>query len=245
MPDDDAMVFVIDDDAEVRGGIGSLCRSIGLNVRVFASTEDFLAQYAPNGPACLILDVRFPGTSATGLEFQRAFSEAGMVLPIVFISGHADVRMGVEAMKHGAVEFLTKPFREQELLDAVRLGLERDRARLAAEECVSSIREQVDRLTERQRQIMLLMAEGLAVKQIAGELGLSEVTVKVHRARVMQQLKVRSAIDIARMVDRLNAARGQPTNDLRVIGKEHTAPSLQHDIPGPAPPSRHRRSLPV
>ena len=122
MPVDDTTVYVIDDEPDVREGIGSLCRSTGLDVGLFASTEDFLAQYVPNGPSCLVLDVRFPGTAATGLEFQRALSKAGIVIPIVFISGHADVRIGVDAMKCGAVEFLPKPFREQELLDAVRLG---------------------------------------------------------------------------------------------------------------------------
>ena len=194
-------VYVIDDEEEVREAIGSLCRSAGLPVKLFALTEAFLGECLQNGPSCLVLDVRFPATASTGLELQCRLLEAGISIPIVFISGHADVRISVEAMKRGAVEFLPKPFREQELLDAIRHGIERDYARLKREEDLGEINRRVGALTAREREIMMLIAEGLMAKQIAAKLRLSEVTVKVHRARVMRKLKVRSPVELVRLVD--------------------------------------------
>jgi FixJ family two-component response regulator len=196
-----ATVYIVDDEIEIRKVIGSLCEETGHQVRLFASTDDFLTERLSNGPSCLVLDVRFPGTSPTGLELQRKLAEAGVPIPIVFISGHSDVRVSVEAMKRGAVEFLPKPFREQEILDAIRHGIERDRRRLAREGAVREARQRVEMLTAREREIMLLMAEGLVAKQIAAKLGVSEVTVKVHRARMMRKLELRSPIEVVRLID--------------------------------------------
>ncbi|OKO92120.1 regulator [Bradyrhizobium sp. NAS80.1] len=196
-----ATVYVVDDEAQIRNAIGSLCEETGHQVRLFASTDEFLAESLASGPSCLVLDVRFPGTSPTGLELQRKLAESGVQIPIVFISGHADVRVSVEAMKRGAVEFLPKPFREQEILDAIRHGIERDRRRLERESAEHEARQRVQTLTAREREIMLLMAEGLVAKQIAAKLGVSEVTVKVHRARMMRKLGLRSPIEVVRLID--------------------------------------------
>ncbi len=196
-----ATVYVVDDEIQIRNAIGSLCEETGHQVRLFASTDEFLTESLSNGPSCLVLDVRFPGTSPTGLELQRRLAEAGVPIPIVFISGHSDVRVSVEAMKHGAVEFLPKPFREQEILDAIRHGIERDRRRLERADSVREARQRVETLTAREREIMLLMAEGLIAKQIAAKLGVSEVTIKVHRARMMRKLELRSPIEVARLID--------------------------------------------
>lgn len=177
-----ATVYVIDDEIQIRTAIGSLCEETGHQVKLFASTDEFRGDYFRR-PSCLVLDVRFPGTAPTGLELQRRLAETGVLIPIVFISGHSDVRVSVEAMKRGAVEFLPKPFREQEILDAIRHGIERDRRRLEREDSVREARQRVETLTAREREIMLLMAEGLVAKQIAARLGVSEVTAKVHRTR--------------------------------------------------------------
>ncbi|MCK1652117.1 response regulator transcription factor [Bradyrhizobium sp. 149] len=196
-----ATVYVVDDEIQIRNAIGSLCEETGHQVRLFASTDDFLTETLTSGPSCLVLDIRFPGTSPTGLELQRKLAETGVPIPIVFISGHLDVRVSVEAMKRGAVEFLPKPFREQEILDAIRHGIERDRRRLEREDGVREARQRIETLTAREREIMLLMAEGLVAKQIAAKLGVSEVTVKVHRARMMRKLGLRSPIEVARLID--------------------------------------------
>jgi RNA polymerase sigma factor (sigma-70 family) len=196
-----ATVYVVDDEIQIRNAIGSLCEETGHQVRLFASTDDFLTETLTSGPSCLVLDIRFPGTSPTGLELQRKLAETGVPIPIVFISGHSDVRVSVEAMKRGAVEFLPKPFREQEILDAIRHGIERDRRRLEREDGVREARQRIETLTAREREIMLLMAEGLVAKQIAAKLGVSEVTVKVHRARMMRKLGLRSPIEVARLID--------------------------------------------
>jgi len=196
-----AIVYIVDDEIQIRTAIGSLCEETGHQVKLFASTEEFLAENISPGPACLVLDVRFPGTSPTGLELQRRLAESGVPIPIVFISGHSDVRVSVEAMKRGAVEFLPKPFREQEILDAIRHGIERDRRRLEREDTVREARQRVDTLTAREREIMLLMAEGLVAKQIAARLGVSEVTAKVHRARMMRKLELRTPIEVVRLID--------------------------------------------
>jgi FixJ family two-component response regulator len=168
---------------------------------LFASTDEFLEERLSAGPSCLVLDVRFPGTSPTGLELQRRLAETGVSIPIVFISGHSDIRVSVEAMKRGAVEFLPKPFREQEILDAIRHGIERDRRRIQRDDAVREARQRVETLTVREREIMLLMAEGLVAKQIAARLGVSEVTAKVHRARMMRKLELRSPVEVVRLID--------------------------------------------
>ena len=198
-----AAVYVVDDEIQIRNAIGNLCEEAGYQVRLFASTDEFLEEELASGPSCLVLDVRFPGTSPTGLELQRTLAKSGVPIPIVFISGHADIRISVEAMKLGAVEFLSKPFREQELLDAIRHGIERDRRRLERDDSVHLARQRAESLTAREREIMLLIAEGLVAKQIAAKLHLSEVTVKVHRARLMRKLELRSPIEVARLVDSL------------------------------------------
>ena len=215
-----ATVYVIDDDTQVRNAIGDLCQETGLKAQLFASTDEFLAAELAEGPSCLVLDVRFPGASPTGLELQRVLAESGPSIPIVFISGHSDIRISVEAMKRGAVEFLPKPFREQELLDAIRLGLERDRGRLEREHKMREARLRVEALSARERDILLLMAEGLVAKQIAARMNVSEVTVKVHRARMMRKLQIRSPIEVVRLVDSIEAglsngsANGAPRHKL-------------------------------
>jgi FixJ family two-component response regulator len=196
-----ATVYIVDDEIQIRTAIGHLCEETGHQAKLFASTEEFLAESISEGPSCLVLDVRFPGLSPTGLELQSRLAEAGVSIPIVFISGHPDVRVSVEAMKRGAVEFLPKPFREQEILDAIRHGIERDRRRMAREDTTREARQRVEALTAREREIMLLMAEGLVAKQIAARLGVSEVTAKVHRARMMRKLGLRSPIEVVRLID--------------------------------------------
>jgi FixJ family two-component response regulator len=196
-----ATIYVIDDDEQIRTLLGDLCHDAGLEVKLFGSTDEFSAEQLSDGPSCLVLDVRFPGTSPTGLDLQRTLADSGVSVPIVFISGHCDVRVSVEAMKRGAVEFLPKPFREQEFLDAVRLGVERDRRRLERELVVREARRRFEELTVRERDILLLMAEGLVAKQIAARMNVSEVTVKVHRARMMRKLQLRSPIEVVRLVD--------------------------------------------
>jgi FixJ family two-component response regulator len=205
----DSIVFIIDDDAMVRTALTNLCRSIDLNVQAFSSTEEFIRADRPNIPACLILDVRFPGPSPSGLDLQHKLIKANNPLPIIFITGHADVPMSVQAMKHGAVEFLIKPVREQDLLDAIRKGIERDRQRREQDVVQTSLRNRFDSLSVREREIMHLVASGFLNKQIAGELGLSEVTVKVHRGRVMAKMEARSLAELVRMSDQLNHPSAQ------------------------------------
>ncbi|MBR0828717.1 response regulator transcription factor [Bradyrhizobium manausense] len=208
MGSNQATVYVVDDELQIRNAIGSLCEETGHQVKLFASTEEFLAQRLDVGPSCLVLDVRFPGTSPTGLELQRTLAQSGVPIPIVFISGYTDIRVSVEAMKRGAVEFLPKPFREQELLDAIRHGLERDRRRLERDDRLRDARQRVEMLTMREREIMLLMAEGFVAKQIAARLNVSEVTVKVHRARMMRKLELRSPIEVVRLIDSMGPEFG-------------------------------------
>jgi FixJ family two-component response regulator len=193
------VVFVIDDDASVRNSLSSLFRSIGLKVEVFDSATDFLKFGRPDVASCLVLDVRLPGLS--GLDFQTELAKANIRIPIVFITGHGDIPMTVKAMKAGAVEFLTKPFREQDLLDAVRLGLERDRARREGETVVSDLRARFEVLTAREQEVMAFVTTGLMNKQIAADLGVSEITVKVHRGNVMRKMSARSLADLVRMAD--------------------------------------------
>jgi FixJ family two-component response regulator len=201
------VVYVVDDDADVREGVGALLESVGLQVVTLSSTAEFLAQKRADSPSCLVLDVRLPGLS--GLDFQAELAKAQMDIPIVFITGHGDIPMSVKAMKAGAVEFLTKPVREQDLLDAVRVALERDRARLDTQIQTQSLRFRYDALTDRERQVMRLVCAGLMNKQVAAEMGVSEVTVKVHRHNVMKKLEARSFADLVRMADALRISRGK------------------------------------
>ncbi len=201
-----ATVIVIDDDPEIRSAVDSLLRSVGFAVSLLDSVGDFLNTGRPNGPACLVLDVRLPGQS--GLDFQLELSRENIQLPIVFITGHGDIPMSVRAMKGGAVEFLTKPFRDQDLLDAVHLGLERDRVWLESEKALATVRARFESLTPREREVMALVVTGRLNKQIAADLGVSEITVKVHRSQVMQKMGTRSLPELARMADKLNLAQG-------------------------------------
>jgi FixJ family two-component response regulator len=186
----DPIVFVVDDDPAVREAVGKLIKSVGLRVETFASTREFLSAKRPEAPGCLVLDVRLPDTS--GLEFQRDLADAGIQIPIIFITGHADIPMTVRAMKAGAVEFLTKPFRGQELLDAVQEAIARDRAAAAERAQLSSLRARYETLTAREKEVLALVASGLLNKQVGAELGTSELTVKTHRGRVMQKMGAES-----------------------------------------------------
>ncbi len=199
----DPVVYVIDDDASVRASIESLLRSVGHSVAAFDTTHSFLKFSRPEGPACMVLDVRLPG--ASGLELQQELAAAGSVIPIIFITGHGDIAMSVAAMKAGALEFLTKPFRDQDLLDAVHRGLEEDRHRSRRELYLDALRQRYALLTSREQQVMRMAAAGLLNKQIAAELALSEVTVKVHRAHAMQKMQARSLPDLVRISDALDA----------------------------------------
>jgi FixJ family two-component response regulator len=196
-----SVVFVIDDDASVRSALGSLIRSVGLKFEAFGSAAEFLQRKPPDIPSCLVLDVRLPGLS--GLDFQLDLAKANIHLPIIFISGHGDIPMTVRAMKSGAVEFLTKPFRDQDMLDAIRLALDRDHARRENESIVAKLRAKLDTLTPREREVMALVTAGLMNKQIAGEIGISEITVKVHRGNVMRKMGARSLANLVRMADTL------------------------------------------
>src|SRR6478672_4631489 len=201
MPDANSTVLVIDDDPDLRASVGRLLRSLGLDTQLFASISDFLKSGPRDGPTCLVLDVRLPGRS--GLDLQRELAAANRELPIVFITGHGDIPMSVQAMKGGAIEFLTKPFRDQELLDAIRLGLSRDRARRENEKGLDALRERFESLSPREREIMIQVAHGRLSKQIAGDIGIAEATVKVHRSRLMHKLHVRSLAELGRMADKL------------------------------------------
>jgi FixJ family two-component response regulator len=199
------VVFVIDDDASVRAALSSLIRSVGLRVEVFASASEFLAAKRTDGPSCLILDVRLPGVS--GLNFQAELAKANIVIPIIFITGHGDIPMSVKAMKAGAVEFLTKPFRDQDLLDAIKVALERARSWIESEKAVSELRANFESLSPREKEVMARVTGGLLNKQIAVELGVSEVTVKVHRGNVTRKMGAESLADLVRMADTLAIRR--------------------------------------
>ena len=203
MAEQEPVVYVIDDDASIRASIESLLRSVGHTVVTFDSTQSFLRFSRPEGPACVVLDVRMPG--ASGLELQRELTAAGSVIPIIFVTGHGDIAMSVAAMKAGALEFLTKPFRDQDLLDAVHRGIEEDRRRSRRELHLDALRQRYASLTSREQQVMRMAAAGLLNKQIAAELALSEVTVKVHRAHAMQKMQARSLPDLVRISDALDA----------------------------------------
>jgi FixJ family two-component response regulator len=197
-------VIIIDDDPGMRESIASLIRSIGFQVKPLSSVAEFRKSGRTDGPACLVLDVRLPGQS--GLELQRELAASHVQLPIVFITGHGDIPMSVQAMKGGAIEFLTKPFRDQDLLDAIQVGLARDQARLDDEKSMSALRARFETLTAREREVMARVVAGRLNKQIAGDLGISEITVKVHRGQVMRKMKASSLPDLARMADKLKLA---------------------------------------
>jgi FixJ family two-component response regulator len=208
MTDPRSTVIIIDDDSAIREAVGSLLRSVGLEVVELASVPEFLKAGRPAGPTCLVLDVRLPGRS--GLDFQRELSAAKIQLPIIFITGHADITMSVQAMNGGAIEFLTKPFRDQDFLDAIQLGLTRDQAWLENERVLGGLRLRFETLTPRDRDVMVRIVKGRLNKQIAGDIGISEVAVKVYRRQVMHKMKARSLADLARMADRLGLTSEMP-----------------------------------
>jgi FixJ family two-component response regulator len=202
-----AVVFVIDDDPSVREGLSALFRSVDLQVKVFASGTEFLQSKLPDAPSCMVLDVRLPGLS--GLDFQAELAKANIRIPIVFMTGHGDIPMTVRAMKAGAVEFLPKPFRDQDMLDAVQLGLEQHRARRKLTKDASKLRAGFRSLTTREQEIMGLVTAGLMNKQIAGTVGISEVTVKLHRGNVMRKMGAKSLAELVRMADALGLRNEQ------------------------------------
>jgi len=201
-------VFVVDDDESVRKGIGALLRSVGLRVETFATAPEFLAIRLPRAPCCLVLDVRLPGLS--GLDFQARLASANIAVPIIFITGHGDIPMTVRAMKAGAVEFLTKPFRHQDLLDAVQTALERDKERLRKDETVAQVRARFETLTPREQDVMAGVTRGLLNKQVAAEIGVTEATVKIYRRSVISKMGASSVADLVRMADLLGAQSRNP-----------------------------------
>jgi FixJ family two-component response regulator len=195
------LVLVVEDDKFLRESLGSLFQSVGVQTRLYESTAELIKSHLPETPSCLVLDVRLPGQS--GLDFQDYLARENLHIPIVFITGHGDIPMTVRAMKHGAVEFLTKPFRDQDLLDAVRAGIERAYTQHRIDSKVTDLRARFDRLTPREKQVIELVASGLMNKQIAHELGVSEITVKVHRGNVMHKMQAKSLAELVRMADAL------------------------------------------
>ena len=204
MPEVSDTVIVIDDDPEVREALGRLLRSVGIGTILYGSVSEFMKAGRPDGPTCMVLDVRLPGKS--GLDFQRDLSDSGIHLPIIFITGHGDIPMSVQAIKNGAIEFLTKPFRDYNLLNAVQSGLEQDRIQRAKEKAVSQIRERFNSLTQREREVMALVVTGRLNKTIADEIGVTEITVKVHRGNVMRKMAATSLADLVLMAQTLKTS---------------------------------------
>jgi FixJ family two-component response regulator len=199
------IVFVIDDDLAMRETLSSLFRSVGLRVELFGSAREFAGIKMPDIASCLVLDIRLPGVS--GLDFQAELAEADIRIPIIFMTGHGDIPMSVKAMKAGAIDFLTKPFRDQDILDAVTRAIERDQKRRDSEKGVAELRIRLDSLTSREREVIALVVDGLMNKQIAAKLGVTEITVKVHRVNMMRKMKARSLIDLVGMADALGIRR--------------------------------------
>jgi FixJ family two-component response regulator len=202
MFDATSTILVIDDDVDLRDSLGCLLRSVGLNAKLFASVSDFLKSGPTEGPSCLVLDVNLPGQS--GLEFQRELAAAGRELPIIFITGHGDIPMSVEAMKGGAIEFFAKPIRDQEFLDAIRIGLMRDRVRRDNESALMDLKRRFATLSPREREVVIQVARGRLNKQIAVDIGIAQATVKVHRSKAMRKMNARSLLEFGQMVTKLN-----------------------------------------
>jgi FixJ family two-component response regulator len=207
MTDPQATAYVIDDDPSVREAIGSLLLSVGMRVELFGSVSEFMRHWERDGPGCLVLDIRLPGQS--GLEFQDEFARAQVDLPVIFITGHGDIRMSVRAIKAGAVEFLTKPFRDQDLLDAIHIAIAQDTDAMMMKDTLLDLRRHAAELTPREMEVMRLVVRGRSNKQIAFEMGVSEITVKAHRGQAMRKMGARSITDLVRMADRLEMAETQ------------------------------------
>jgi FixJ family two-component response regulator len=204
----EAIVFVVDDDPSMRKALTNLFRSVGLRAEVFGSAREWLESKLPEVASCLVLDIRLPGPS--GLDFQAELAKANIQIPIIFMTGHGDIPMTVKAMKAGAIDFLTKPFRDQDMLDAVAIAIERDRARRKEQKIVAELRAVFETLTTRERDVLALVASGLMNKQIAAEIGLAEITVKIHRGHLMRKMGARSLADLVRMAEMLGIRRAKP-----------------------------------
>jgi FixJ family two-component response regulator len=234
MADVDPHVLIIDDDPDFRESVGRLLRSLGMSSQLFGSISDFLKWNPLDGPTCLVLDVRLQGES--GLELQRELAAADKQVPIVFVTAHGDIPMSVQAMKGGAIEFLTKPIRDQDLLDAIRLGLSRDRDRREDEKALETLRARFRSLSPREREILIQVAHGRLSKQIAGEMGITETTVKVHRCRAMRKMNARSLPELGRMADKLKLVSGEP--------QRFYQPPLSLSLTGEGNASRRRPAKP-
>jgi FixJ family two-component response regulator len=204
----EAIVFVVDDDPSMRKALSNLFRSVGLRAEVFGSARELLESELPEVASCLVLDIRLPGPS--GLDFQAELAKANIQIPIIFMTGHGDIPMTVKAMKAGAVDFLTKPFRDQDMLDAVAIAIDRDRTRRKDEKIVAELRAVFETLTARERDVLALVASGLMNKQIAAEIGLAEITVKIHRGHIMRKMGAKSLADLVRMAEMLGVRRPKP-----------------------------------